>query len=562
MSRSNNDSGVHGPSSALTSFLREQGISADSVRQRYEENVRREREMLESATVASETQDESRATLEDINELSSDEEVLEGDEETAHIKELARAKRRRMDNDDDDQVAKNYCLECDKEFAISVYSKKGEKYGRVGYLCPTCTKISLRRERLMKRNELEARKRRKKVAAALLDRKEYRLPSLQDLCIRIITDNINDVDLLGDVGISNKKKISRILAKKRSLDNKTMELFLDPSLKELEFWDCSKIDRKALNKIGAYCPEIQSLTLNMCGHLHKDNLIYFGDKLDRLTYLDLNGPFLINNQVWQQFFESRAGKNLHGFHLRNTHRFTADSLVALLENVGPQLEDLVLSKLDGLDSKVVYDLLPHYLSNIKYLEVSYPHKPELVDDDMIVNLVANTGESLESLVLDGCSYLTDQFLISGLKPFCPNLTRLSLEKLDRITDNGMIQLFTDWDINGGLMDLDLCRCISLGDEGVFKALEHSSATLVQLNLNSVKDLTKRLFLRLSRKMSFPLLTTMDIGFVRGVDDSVLAIWSRIAPRLTTLEVYGNSRCTDKAIVRDDLCIMGRQTDSI
>ncbi len=45
--RLDDDGGVKGPSSALTSFLREQGISAESVRQRYEENVRREQEMIE-----------------------------------------------------------------------------------------------------------------------------------------------------------------------------------------------------------------------------------------------------------------------------------------------------------------------------------------------------------------------------------------------------------------------------------------------------------------------------------------------------------------------------------
>ncbi|QPG76106.1 hypothetical protein FOA43_003492 [Brettanomyces nanus] len=581
---------VQGPSSALSAFLREQGINADSVRLRYEDNVRREQEMIERQQQLEQEQQEQEQqgqeeqgqsgnilndNLTDIGEasgLDSDEEVYEGDDkndtEVALIKERARAKRRRVDGNDaagfnaDHGVGKNYCIECDKEFAISVYSKKMEKYGRVGYLCPSCTKIAIRRERLAKRNEIEARKKRKKIAAALLDKQAFRLPSLQDFCIKIITENINDVDLLGDIGVNNRKKISRILAKKRSLDSKTMRLFLEPSLRELEFWDCSKIDKAALGQIPAICPKLESLTLNMCGHLHKDNMLYYGEKLTNLRYLDLNGPFLINDQIWQDFFDSKVGKNLTAFHLRNTHRFTSDSLVTLLDNIGDQLEELTLSRLDGLDSKGVYDLLPHYLHSIKYLEISYPHKEELIDDDMIVNLMANNGEHLETLILEGCSYLTDQFLVSGLKPFCPNLTKLSLKLLDQITDNGVTQLFTDWNINGGLMDLDLTRCISLTDNSIYKALEHCSQTLVQLKLNSVKGLTKKVFLRLSRNIRFPLLTSMDLGFVRSVDDSVLAILSRIAPKLSILEIYGNSRCSDKAIVRGDLRIIGRETDSI
>jgi len=589
--RLDDDGGVKGPSSALTSFLREQGISAESVRQRYEENVRREQEMIERGQRLSAEQDQideddvSNVHSTNIelpeNELDSDEEVFEGDEENeeiAKIRERARRKRRRAERNDDDgmddidaqngsndsdgDVGKNYCLECDKEFIISVYSKKMEKYGRVGYLCPSCTKMAIRQERLARRKEMDARKRRKLVAAALLDKQSYRLPTLQDFCIKIITDNIGDVSVLGDIGMRNKKRISRILAKNRSLDSKTMELFLDPSLKELEFWDCSKIDKGALDKIPAYCPQLESLTLNMCGHLHKDNLLYYGQKCSNLRSLSLNGPFLINNAVWQEFFDSPVGKNLKAFHLKNTHRFTSDSLIALLDNAGSSLEELTLNRLDGLDSKPVYDMLPHYLHNIRHLEISYPHTKDLIDDDMIVNILATNGDHLETLILDGCSNLTDQFLISGIKPFCPVLTKLSLGQLNLITDNGITQLFTDWSINGGLMDLNLTRCLQLTDKSIYKALNHSSQTLVELSLNSVKLITKMLLLKLSRNVRFPLLTSLDIGFVRSVDDSVLAIWSRIAPKLTIMEVYGDSRCSDKAMIRHGLNIIGRETDTI
>lgn len=571
---------VQGPSSALTSFLREQGISAESVRIRYEENVRREQEMVERQNQLNEQQategnGESVEGLPDNADIDSDEEVYEGDEEVERIKQLARMKKRRLNDDDsangnnanddsnrEDSVGKTYCLECDREFIVSVYSRREEKYGRIGYLCPGCTKIAIRRERITRRKELDARKRRKKVAEALLDRRQYAHPSLQDLCIKIISDNIDQVDLLGDIGISNKQKISRILSKKRSLDSRTMQLFLDPSLKELSFWDCSKIDKGALDQIAACCPKLESLTLDMCGHLHTDNLLYYGQKLTNLRSLSLNGPFLINNQSWQTFFDTPVGRNLTAFHLKNTHRFTPDSLVALLDNSGKNLKELTLSRLDGLDSKPVYDLLPHYLHKITRLEISYPHKEDLIDDDMIVNLLANNGEHLESLVLDGCSDLTDQFLISGVRPFCPNLTTLSLVLLDQITDNGITQLFTDWDINGGMLNLNFCRCLLLSDASIYKAMEHSSQTLVELSLNSLDSVTKQLFKRMSRRLRFPLLTTFDLSFVRSVDDSVLAILSRIMPKLTLVEVYGDSKCTEKAITRPDMKIIGRESDSL
>ncbi|KAH3662089.1 hypothetical protein OGAPHI_006270 [Ogataea philodendri] len=550
---------VQGPSSALTSFLREQGISAEAIRTRYEEGLRRQLE-----------EEAGGEEVENGGSDESDEEILEGEEETAEIKrirERARAKRRRAQREDgldDDEKAdgNNFCIECDREFVISVYSKRIEKYGRIGYLCPECTTNEIKRQRLTKRNEIEARKRRKKVAAALLDKQEFKIPTLQDCCINVISKNIDAVDLLGDIGVVNMKKIGRILSKNRSLDNRTMALFLDPAMREIEFWDCSNIDSVALNKIAAFCPNVERLVLNMCGRLHKDNLNYYAQKFTNLQYIYLNGAFLINDQTWQDFFDSPVGKNLKGVHIKNTHRFTPDSLISLLDNCGNNLEELTLSRLDGLTSKSVYDLLPHYLRSLKHLEISYPNKEELIDDELIINLMGVNGESLETLILDGCSGLTDTFLVSGVKPFCPALTKLSLVMLDQITDSGVSSLFNDWAINGGLMDVNLSRCIDLGDDGVYAVLEHSCQTLVELNLNSVKNISRGLFKQIGRNLRFPLLTALDLGFVRSCDDSALAVISRIAPKLTILEVYGDNRCTSAAIVRDNLRIIGRQSDSI
>lgn len=573
--------GVKGPSSALTSFLREQGINAEQIRLRYERSQREqngeEETPGETGELAEETETVAEPVTGDIEAnngveahtslnfaLDSDEEEI-GDEGGGDDREASIAKKRRTNGITAEVPTNNaaiYCLECDQNFEVSVYSKKMEKYGKIGYLCPSCTKIQIRRERLAKKHEIEARKRRKKIAAALLDKKQFKLPSLQDFCINIITQNINEVELLGEIGNHNKMKICRILAKNRSLNDKTVGLFLDGDTTELEFWDCCKINKNSLDKIAAYCPRLESLTLNMCGQFHNDNLNYFASKLSNLKSLSLNGPFLINDETWQSFFDSNVGKNLRHFHLRNTHRFTNDSLVSLLENCGNNLESLTLSRLDGLNSKPVYDLLPHFLSKLKHLELSSPNQESLIDDDLIINLLAINCETLASLNLDKCSGLTNRFLVDGIRAFGSNITKLSLAELDQIDDTGLSGLFENWDINGGLTDICLERCISLSDKSIYAMLSHSSQTLVQLNLNSVKDISKMMFSKLSRNNTFPLLTNLDIGFVRGVDDSVLAILSRICPKLEILEVYGNNRCTEKALVRSGLTIIGRQTDSI
>lgn len=563
-SADSNVSDVKGPSSALTSFLKEQGINAEAIRLRYEETLKKE-QMDKMALPPKDPAEDIHIELStNTNGPDSDEEELP----TGQDLDLANLKRRKLDDDNVPDVAETstsneaiYCLECDRHFVVNVYTKSAQRYGKKGYLCQSCTKIQMRKEKLARRIEIEEKKRRKKIAAALLDKKQVMLPTLQDFCINIITDNITQIDTLNDeIGYHNKTKICNILSKNRSLNNKTLDLFLKNDTTNLELWDCSKIDKGALDKIPVYCPNLNSLSLNMCGQFHNDNLIYYSKKMENLKHLSLNGPFLINDTTWQDFFRSKLAKNLKGLAIQNTHRLSSESLVILLENCGQNLESLSLTRLDGLNSKPVFDLLPHFLTKLKHIDLSSPHDESLIDDDMIISLLAVNCDTLESITLDGCSGLTDKFLMEGVKPFGGNLTSISFGTLDQITDEGMCDLFSDWRINHGLLKINLSRCIQLTDASISMVLNHSADSLVELSLNSVDKLTSSLFKILSRSLEFPLLTNWDLSFVRCVDDGILAIISRICPSLSILEVYGNNKCTNNAITRSSLTIIGRQSD--
>ncbi|AOA62361.1 DNA repair protein [Komagataella phaffii CBS 7435] len=546
-----NEPEVRGPNSALTAFLREQGIDAGAIRRRYEQSLLTER-------------NEQTSHLHEQEEPFQENEII--------LAAIEKRRRRRTDaNSDsgysdssfssDDVKDSHYCMNCDREFKITVYSKKLEKDGKVGYLCTECTRFQVDQERRKKKTAFEARKKRKKLASALLNRQELKIPSLQDICIKLLSKHIDDVHALGDISVVSLNKISRILSKNRSLNNRTMMLFLDVTLKHLEFWDCSNIDMAYLDKITAFCPKLESMTLNMCGQLHNSNLISFAQNLLDLNSIVLNGPFLISEPTWVQFFELMNAR-LKLFHVSNTHRFSGDSLQSLLTNCGTSLESLSLSRLDGLMSKAAYDVLPYHLRNLKHLDLSNPFKENLIDDNLIMSILSVNGESIETLLLDGCSGLTDLFLVKGVKRYCSSLKRISLESLDQVTDSGLTQLFGGWTINSGLIEVNLKRCFGLGDRGILTFLNHSASSLVSLNLNSVYSLSHTLFQTLSRTLKLPLLTALDLGFVRSVDDKAIAILSRICPKLKELEVYGNNRCTQRARIRRGLKVLGRQSDSI
>lgn len=620
--RSRGSSGVRGPNSALTAFLQNEGIT-DAFRER------RERELFQTAqeptTVVEVVEEQTTTSLSSLSARASRvsrrlraalQEEQEEDPEVEEIKKAARRKRRaakRDSDDDDDDIddldfsdidelednvkkfgEEDTCVDCGNTFHLTVYSRYLKDLK--GYVCEECNEIIKERERKARANQQTARKRRKKVAQALLNKTVVRIPKLQDICIKKISDNINDVDVLGDIGQINLNKLSKILSKNRSLNNNTMSLFLSPELKSLEFWDCLDVDSDSLNKIASYCPNLESLTLFMCGQLHNDNLKYYNSNLKKLTDISLNGPFLISEAMWQEFFDE-SDNRITKFEVRNTHRFGNDSLISLLESSGKRLTSLKLSRLDGLDSSAVYDLIPHYIqtSTLTDLELSYPNKEDLITDELLINILAISGESLVSLNVDGCTGLTDAFLIDGVSKFCPNLTHLSMVGLDQITDDGFALAFEEYSkVNGGgLLNVNLCKVTGLGDKAVYALFKNSCSTLVELNLNSLYKLSKEFLyqvftddhnvykkklqhridngessgeteppLVLYNQTRLTLLTTLDIGFVRAVDDEILKLIGESCPKLSVLEVYGDNRCTSRAKFREGLMVIGRQNDEI
>ena len=500
-------------------------------------------------------------------------------------------------NDDDDDELQNVnmkkfgeddtCVDCGDRFELSVYSRFIKE--KTGYLCDSCNQVLRERERKAKANQLAARKKRRKVAQALLNKSTVKLPKLQDVCIKKITQNIEDVDALGDIGQMNLNKIAMILSKNRSLNDKTISLFLSPDLKHLEFWDCSNVDSDSLNKIASFCPNLESLTLFMCGQLHNDNLEYFASNLKHLHSLSLNGPFLISDRMWQSYFEQIRGKFVK-FEVRNTHRFGNESLLSLLECCGNELTSLKLSRLDGITKTEAYQEIPKYISRNKLveLEISYPTNEDLITDELLIDILAITGESLNYLNVDGCSGLTEKFLLEGVSKYCRNLTRLSMKNLDQVSNEGFAKAFEKFSkVNaGGLLEINLMKCTDLGDDALYALFNHSCHTLVEMSINSLyrvsKDFLSQIFtedahqfkinLRNKAKedssiahfhaIKLPLLTYLDASFVRAVDNEILTLISENCPKLQIIEVYGDNRCTNKAVFEDSLMVIGRQTDDL
>lgn len=532
---------VQGPNSALTSFLREQGITTEAL-------ARRQREAEENeqlARVATRQQRNNRADGEPIAVLSDDSEV-----EQAEMVRTQREKRRRAgisdDEEDEDEEMnstrftgkRDTCNKCGMGFIISVYTIQDDAGGN---LCKGCSDAVLdERRKKQKKMEATAKRQRKKLAQALLDNKVLGVPSLQEMTMNVISRYIEDVEAFGEIGYANLTKLSRILSRRRKLNNQTMKLFLSPGARSLEFWDCSDITSDAYNMIPAVCPTIERLVLGMCGQLTGENLVYFAEKLPNLTSIYLDGPFLISKDIWTVFFET-VGSKLRELTIKNTHRVDEETIAFILENC-PNLTHLALSRLSTLTDAAPIYLLSE-LKNLRYLELSTngdeKSSDDIVTDDAMVAILQSVGHQLVSLNLDGCTSLTDNTL-SEIRQTCSKLENLSLKSVEDITNQGVYDLFHNWTANSGLLSLSLQRCINVEDTALRAIVDHSKHSLVELDLNSVGLLTKA---SLRKLIEVDNLTTLNVGFVRKVDDTLLNQLCHNCKHLSLVQSWGNPTIT-------------------
>lgn len=538
---------VKGPSSALTQFLRDEGISAQEIRTRWEKQQAEKQESEEPTSLEQSVEPSPQAETKVLSDNDSSD--TDTDDNSSRFRKLES-----MGVDSDEE-------EYDEESA----PKSRPEPVKTG---------SADRDKKKTQKLLENRRKRQKRAAELLDRR-VDLPSLQELCIERIGSNISkwndEADeqgkqvyahirtVLGGISTDNLNNLGKALCKNRALSDQTLQLFLKTDLSRIVFHDCSKVSFEGYKALAIFCPHLTELSLQMCGQLNNEALLYIAEKLPNLRSIKLDGPFLINETTWDQFFLSMAGR-LKEFHVSNTHRFTDHSLSSLLRHCGNELVSLHFSRLDSVTN---YALIPQYLQNPEFhsLGIEYPYNEEDVSDMVILQLLERVGTTLRYLSLNGCLELTDNAIVNGLTVFLQGndqLECLQLEELVNVTSDSLLYFFKTISLPH-LRRCSLKRCTKLTDDAIVELLLNSAKDrLEDLNLNSLVNISQGSF----EIMNCPLLKHLDASFVRCVDDHIVATVGSQNPSLQLMEVFGDNMVSNKAFIREGLTIVGRQSDSI
>lgn len=510
-------SGVRGPNSALTEFLRSQGINANKIRERHDQRKRK-------ATIETENASDPDAAAAKLG--------IESIEDPAVAKVAQEAVRKRNESQDDGSAV---CPICSTRFTLTVYSKRASKDSE-DFLCRHCSAEEVKHQKSAPSKDRAVKKQRKKMAVELLELRFLTPPSLQDICISLIAEHIDSMQELGGLSVSSFNRISRILSKNRRLNPQIMQLFLKGDVTALEFWDCSNFQPECFNLIPSICTRLETLTLGMCGQLDDDNMTRIG-KLPALKRLYLDGPFLVRKEAWLEFFATK-GSDLIALSIKSVYRIDAEILAVLAENCS-NLEELVLERLCQLRDPVPFCLLGH-LKKLLSLEL-VDLEAEAWSDDSLDLVLRDLGSHLVSLRLAGdLNTLTDKS-INSIRDHCSELRSLQLVNLMDITDNCVADMFDSWSDRGmiGLKTLSLERCVQIGDMAILAVLKHSGSTLTELNLNSLKNVSSAVIEKFSELRS---LQKLDIGFI-GCLDPVHIYKLTTSTSLHQILAFGNVRLT-------------------
>ncbi|THH34122.1 hypothetical protein EUX98_g168 [Antrodiella citrinella] len=589
MSRRNN---VRGPTSALTEFLRESGITPTTIARRA-----RTREVPQPVAGPSNTGQDDEASDNENNdeaeEYASDNldepdaeepapkkrKLTKAAEAKLKAKEKAKAKGKgkgkkggddeyeeESDEDDEDAYTAlskmwkdtskppvgsfSECARCEKQFTVTKYTLAANP--PPGFLCHVCAKASgadpFKKPSLPKRRKAPADKRN------VVHFEERRFPSLAHLCIQLVTKHINDVEALGDIGTLNMDELSKSLARNRSLTSENVQLFYDISNTRLTLYDATSLLPAAFSTMALLNPNLTTLRLDYCGRMDCHVMEAWATALPNLKRLELLGPFLVRVPAWLTFFKSHP--QMDAFLITQSPRFDIECMKALTDNC-KNLTELRLKEIGKMSDEFLECVAQ--FKHLTSLELSYPGTPDALSEEALIDLMSSVCGGLSYLDLSNNISITDAFLYQGIKPFATErLSTLILANMPDLTDAGVAEFFDTCEAESNntpqLSHLNMSRNHDLSGLALEALLKHSGATLTHLNINGWKGVPQDALKRISR--TCPDLTFLDMSWCREADDWIVKDLMERCERMQELKVWGCQRITKEIPRRRNVAIAG------
>ncbi|KAG8704972.1 hypothetical protein FRC09_003227 [Ceratobasidium sp. 395] len=605
---------VRGPGSALTEFLREQGITVQNLNP-YQRRIRTtdevEGEQNPDAAGPSTTSPATPASgstsrrasgkrgrkKDDDSDLDSEKlDETDGEAPTPapaakgkgkgakNEKDLAKAKAKakaaheakRQKREEEDEGEDEYnapskgaaiapaalppigsfekCAVCGKTFTVTRYTMAADP--PPGYLCHTCAKAS-GADPFKKTGGPRVRKPATEKRKIVNFEQKDVFKSLATNCIEIIAKHIDNLEALGDIGQINMDRVAKILAKQRSLTESTSKLFYDVENTSLTIYDASRLEPSAFHTMVALNPNLRDLCLKFCRGVDSTVLSHFASNLPHLTRLELFGAFLARAPSFIEFF-NEIGDRLESFLLSHSPRFDLDCCEAMAKNCSESLTELRLCYVGKLDDSWLP--LFHGCKNLKRLELAYPGGEASLTDEPTIELLQAIGVNIEFLNLSGHHSLSDDVLLEGVMPHIAHLRTLKMSNAPLLTDEGVARFFTEYNPQAEFECVKMRQNASLSSYSLRALLERPTSSVMRdLVINGWKDADEESCRLIAT--ACPELRKVDIGFVRAVDDYVVKEILDGCKKVEEVSCFGCNRVTEACPKKAGVNIYGVESQS-
>ncbi|KAH8664038.1 hypothetical protein BX600DRAFT_289666 [Xylariales sp. PMI_506] len=598
MSNRQNRSGrpIRGPHSALTDYLASQNISAAQIRSDHE--ARRQAAAAAAAAATTEgvsntiTPDEG-SPEDDSNgpvELAS---VVAGrnrsranaqkqKKQAAAIEKIKKSKefkkRKQLADDDldDDDLAdimanektvpapgqSENCELCGKRFTVTPYSRAGPNGG---LLCNKCGQDLAKDEAASSKKKRKSgglgAARRKVQSRALDGLSPVGVKSLMALCVETLAKNIDLADNFGDLPASLVDKLARTLSKRRLLDSKTLDLFLQPHVDEVTVYDGARLTSEDYKRIFQRTTKLRTLKLRNAIQFKNGVMEYLTTRNISLDSIALHGASLVTEECWRAYLVAK-GAHLKAIKVYFTDKHFGDDLVASLNELCPSLERLKIVHNQKLTDQGVEHIATMKGLRHLSLDLRQPTKTE-----PYVKVINSIGNTLETLSLTDVVDLDDRVL-DAIHDNCRSLSKLRITKSEMMTDPGFVRLFKDWKNKPlDFIDFQCCRFMmseldrenhhlyGLCSDGFRALMEHSGKFLRKLNICGCRDISREAFEEVfSIDKEYPALSHLELSFCGQVTDFVIGSIFRSCPNIRDIVVYGCMKVREVRVPRGKLLI--------
>ncbi|WCJ42790.1 hypothetical protein M5689_023577 [Euphorbia peplus] len=364
------------------------------------------------------------------------------------------------------------------------------------------------------------------------------VPSLLDLCMKIIVKNVDAVTSLDHVPDALRHKLCRLLSDSRGMNSCFLELIVRGSPTEIRIKDCSWLTEEEFTKCFGACDtsNLSVLQLDQCGRCIADYLLpatlaRSSRSMPALITLSLSGACRLTDIGLSSLLS--AAPALRSINLSQCSLLTSVGIGTLAESLGSHLLELYIDDCQSLDLKLI---LPA-LKKLEHLEVLSLAGIQAIYDGFVREFVSVRGHNMKELVLADCMNLTDSS-IKVIAETCPGLLALDLVNLVKLTDATLGYLANSCQ---RIQSLKLCRN-NFSDEAIASFLETSGEPLKELSLNNVAQVGHNTALALAKRSRS--LEILDLSWCRNLTDEAVGLIVDSCSSLKVLKLFGCGQITN------------------